>query len=64
MKPDEELRALWYWLEPMCTEVPPPRCYLCQGETELVGPEYLWYACRSCFPATHEWGYLNATKEG
>jgi hypothetical protein len=55
MSPDEELGALWYHLEDMCSVVAPPKCYLCSGVTELVPPEMLYYVCRVCFPASFEW---------
>lgn len=57
MKPDEELAALWHWLEPMCAVVPAPLCYICKGTTKLVQPENLFYVCPECFPATHSWEF-------
>ncbi len=58
MSPDDELAALWHWLEPMCTDVPPPDCSVCSGYMELVPPEKLYYVCKSCFPQSFEWQFL------
>jgi hypothetical protein len=55
VNPLDELAALWYHLEPMCADVPPPPCYVCSEPTELVPPEMLYYSCRTCFPKDYDW---------
>ncbi len=61
MKPVEEIKALMYWIGPMCDVVPATRCYVCKSEEELVPPEMLYYSCRRCFSSSYTWTFLEAT---
>lgn len=58
MGPDDELAGVYHWVESMCVEVSPPPCTLCSEPMDLTPPELLYYTCASCYPASHEWSFV------